>query len=121
MSDTLRAKVIHLANTRPELREHLLPILKQAARLPAERYEVVESKRWFNKKTNATASLFGAVPWTSPSEKNDWELQTVGWTVRDNDRGTVGIGRQPWKSRSEAQAWVDKEQERMEEIRRRQF
>lgn len=29
-----------------------------------------------------------------------------GWTVRDNVRGTVGIGREPWKSRQEAEKWV---------------
>lgn len=32
MSDhKLRSKLIHLANTKPELREHLLPILKEAS------------------------------------------------------------------------------------------
>ena len=31
MSDDLRSRVIRLAHARPELRRHLLPLLKQAA------------------------------------------------------------------------------------------
>lgn len=67
--------------------------------------EAIPSKRWRNKKTGAIASLYGAVPWTTPAEKADWEVETVGWTVR-NDNGTIGIGREPWKTKEEADAYV---------------
>jgi len=71
---------------------------------------VIPSKRWVNRKTGRTASIYGAQPWSSPVEEADWEIETVGWTVRDNVSGTVGIGRIPWTTQEEAQAWVDKKQ-----------
>lgn len=36
MSDSLRSKVIRLAHQNPELRPHLLPLLKEAAKAPAK-------------------------------------------------------------------------------------
>jgi hypothetical protein len=81
------------------------------------RYEVIESKVW-KRDDGATASIYGAVPWVTASEEKRWEMITRGYTVRDNERGTVGIGRQPWPTRAEAQAWVDKENARLEEARR---
>jgi hypothetical protein len=81
------------------------------------RFEVIESKHWV-RDDGRTASLYGAVPWVSPSEEKRWKIASRGYTVRDNERGTVGIGRQPWATRAEAQAWVDKETARLEEARR---
>ncbi len=70
-----------------------------------KRYEVVESKYWKNTRTGATASLTGACPyWGDPS---GWEIASRGWTVRDNKTNTVGVGRTPWKTREEAQSFVD--------------
>lgn len=63
--------------------------------------EVIESKRWRNVNTNATASIYGAVPYTSDADKPNWIIETVGWTWR-NDNGTVGLGRAPAKTREEA-------------------
>lgn len=63
--------------------------------------EVIESKRWRNTKTNATASLYGACPWTSDADKQAWVLEVVGWTWRNAD-GTIGLGRVPAKTREEA-------------------
>lgn len=80
------------------------------------RYEVIESKHWV-RDDGRTASIYGAVPWVSPSEEKRWKIVPRGYTVRDNERGTVGIGRQPWATRAEAQAWVDKETARLEEAR----
>lgn len=80
------------------------------------RFDVIESKVW-KRDDGRTASIYGAVPWTSPNEEKRWKIVTRGYTVRDNDRGTVGIGRQPWTTRAEAQAWVDKEQARLAEAR----
>lgn len=69
------------------------------------RYEVIESKTW-KRDDGATASIYGAVPWTSSSEEKRWKIVPRGFTVRDNVSGTVGIGKQPWATRAEAQAWV---------------
>lgn len=72
------------------------------------RFEVIESKRWVNTKNGSTASIYGASPWTSAAEKNDWQLQNAGWTLRDNNTGIVGVGRQPWASKQEAQEAANK-------------
>ncbi len=63
--------------------------------------EIVESKYWYNTKTERTASIYGAVPWTNDLFKPDWEIRTRGYTWR-LDNGTVGLGRQPVKTFSEA-------------------
>jgi hypothetical protein len=88
-----------------EMRELAARIEKVAAR----KGEVIESKRWKHKESGATASLFGAVPWSgAPGDrKEDWQLEGVGWTIRWDD-GTVGIGRQPFKSKAEAEEHLEK-------------
>ena len=70
------------------------------------RYEVIESKAW-RCDDGRTASIYGAQPWTSVLEAERWKIEPRGFTVRDNVSGTVGIGRAPWPTRAEAQAWVD--------------
>lgn len=71
--------------------------------------EVIESKQWRHKGTKATASLYGAVPWSGApgDQEKDWRLESVGWTIRWED-GTIGIGRQPFKSKEEAEEWLEK-------------
>lgn len=81
------------------------------------RYEVIESKSW-KRDDGATASIYGAVPWTSSSEEKRWKIVPRGFTVRDNVSGTVGIGKQPWATRAEAQAWVDAQTAREAERKR---
>jgi len=80
-----------------------------------DRYDVIESKVW-KRDDGATASPYGASPWTTASEEKRWKLITRGYTVRDNERGTIGIGRVPWATRAEAQAWADKETARLAEL-----
>lgn len=63
---------------------------------------VVESRMWVNQRTGATASLFGAVPWMSESERADWTVVTRGWTW-ELANGTVGLGRVPAKTKAEAE------------------
>jgi hypothetical protein len=70
------------------------------------RYTVIESKAW-KCDDGRTASLYGAVPWTSEGEASRWKLVTRGYTVQDNVTGTIGIGRVPWPTRAEAEAWAD--------------
>lgn len=64
--------------------------------------EIIESKYWFNKKTNQSASIFGAIPWTNEMSRQDWELVSRGFTWR-LDNGTTGLGRMPVKTREEAE------------------
>jgi hypothetical protein len=71
------------------------------------RYDVIESRRW-KRDDGRTASIYGAVPWVSDAERGRWAIESVGFTVRDNQRGTVGIGRAPWPTREEAEAWVSR-------------
>jgi hypothetical protein len=75
--------------------------------------EVIESKHWKHKDTGATASLYGAVPWSgSPGDKKeDWKLESVGWTIQWED-GTIGIGRQPFKTKEEAEDFLEKHEQR---------
>lgn len=63
--------------------------------------EVIESKRWVNKLTGRTASIYGAVPYTGESDKPNWSIEKVGYTWR-LDNGTIGLGRQAAKTREEA-------------------
>jgi hypothetical protein len=63
--------------------------------------EVIESKCWQNKITGATASIYGSVPYFSDKDKQDWEVITRGYTWR-LDNGTVGLGRMPANTMSEA-------------------
>jgi hypothetical protein len=71
-------------------------------------FEVIESEVW-RSNTGRTASIYGALPWISEAQRisEGWEMVTTGYTVRDTVANTVGIGREPWKTRAEAQAWVD--------------
>ncbi len=63
--------------------------------------EVIESRHYRNTITNNTASLYGAVPWQNASEAENWIIETRGYTWRLDD-GTIGLGRQPVKTKSEA-------------------
>lgn len=68
--------------------------------------EVIPSRRWVH-TSGRQASPYGAVPWTSEADRENWTMETVGWTIQHPD-GTIGIGRQPFTTKEEAQAWVDK-------------
>lgn len=62
--------------------------------------EVIHSREWFNPETGATASIYGAVPFQG--EQGAWIVRTVGYTWL-TDTGTVGIGRRPASTQSEAE------------------
>lgn len=59
--------------------------------------EIIPAKVWENKKDGRHVSIYGACP----GPKNEWEIVQIGWTWR-NENGTVGLGRQPAKTRKEA-------------------
>ncbi len=68
---------------------------------------VIESRRYRNIINNRTASIYGAAPWYSESEKANWIVETVGFTW-ELDNGTIGLGRVPAKTREEAEVVMDK-------------
>ena len=70
--------------------------------------KVIPAKKWKHKSTGATASLYGAVPWSGSKgdEKSDWEMVEEGWTIQHPD-GTIGIGKPPFKSKGEAEKWIE--------------
>lgn len=70
------------------------------------KYTVIESRRWFNPVSGRSASLYGCAPFVG--EQGDWVIQSCGWTVRNNRNNTVGIGRQPWETKAEAEAFAAK-------------
>jgi hypothetical protein len=61
--------------------------------------DIIESKHWLNTETGQTASIYGAVPWIG--EQGPWQIVVRGYTWR-LDNGTVGLGRQPAKTKTEA-------------------
>ena len=72
------------------------------------RFEVIPARKWRNSATGATASLYGAAPYVSEADKADWTVETVGWTIRNNRDGTIGIGRSPFVTKEEADAYIVK-------------
>lgn len=60
------------------------------------KYEIVKNKVWFDKKTNQTYSIFGAIP------NDNLELQERGWTLYNPKNNTYGIGRKPFVTYFEA-------------------
>lgn len=69
------------------------------------RYEVIPSRCYQHKETGMKASLCGAHP-AADGNTDAWEVIQVGWTVRDHKRNVVGIGRQPWATKEEADTWA---------------
>jgi hypothetical protein len=64
--------------------------------------KVIPSRVWRDVTTGKTASIYGCKP-----EGGDWFIETVGWTWL-NDNGTVGLGRVPAKTESEAIEIMDR-------------
>ena len=68
-------------------------------------FDIVESKRWVC-NDGRTASIYGSCPWVSDSERNQWKIEIVGFTVQHKKTGTVGINRRPWTTLNEAENWL---------------
>ena len=68
-------------------------------------FDIVESKKWVC-DDGRTASIYGSCPWVSASERDQWRVQIVGYTVRHKKTGIVGIGRKPWETLEEAEKWL---------------
>lgn len=63
--------------------------------------EVIEYKVWVN-ADGRKASVSGALP-----AGEGWAIEVQGFTIRHPD-GTTGLGRKPFETHAEAQAWVDR-------------
>jgi len=70
------------------------------------KYEIIPHRYWYNRKTGARASLYGAVPWTNSTDAQEWERVIDGWTIRNNKTGTVGTYRTPVATMGEAHALI---------------
>lgn len=79
--------------------------------------EVVESQIWRH-TSGRTASIYGAVPYTSEADRQNWKIEIVGFTWYDTRTNTYGLGRRPAKTREEAQEVADKINRETEERRR---
>jgi len=71
------------------------------------RYEIIESKSW-KRDDGMTASLYGAIPWTSEAEKSRWIIKVRGYTLHDTKDNTIGLGHKPFKTIEEAQELANK-------------
>lgn len=69
--------------------------------------KIIESKHWKNKMTGETASIYGAVPYWNDAKKNQWSIETRGYTWK-LDNGTIGLGRKPVKTYAEAKEVMNK-------------
>ena len=69
--------------------------------------EVIESKQWRNTKTGQTASIYGAVPYCSEQDKQNWIIEKCGYTWK-RANGTIGLGRKPAKTYKEAVEVMEK-------------
>lgn len=54
-----------------------------------KRYEIIPKQFWENKVTGATASVYGATPWISDADRDNWERVVRGASLRDNRLNTV--------------------------------
>lgn len=65
---------------------------------------VVESRSWRH-PSGRTASIYGAHPARSAAERDEWRVETRGFTWECDD-GTIGCCRTPAATREEAEAFM---------------
>jgi len=66
---------------------------------------IVPYRVWRN-VNGSTASVCGAVPYRTSAEAEGWKVEDAGFTVYDAKRNTYGIGRPPFKTKEEGEAWL---------------
>jgi hypothetical protein len=70
-------------------------------------YEVVPYSYDLHKPTGRKFTRgYGGPPGIRGSKPEDWEVVPAGFTVKNRSTGTTGIGREPWKTRGEAEQWL---------------
>ncbi len=70
-------------------------------------YEIIKHKVWFNNKTNQTASIFGAVPYSNDIQKSDWIIQERGFTIYNKKLNITGTGNKPFTTYFQALNWIN--------------
>lgn len=73
----------------------------------ATKVKIVPSFKWVHQITAQWVSIYGAVPWTTPSEKKLWKKEQVGWTTYNVNDNTYGFGRQPFSSEDNLRAFLE--------------
>lgn len=73
-------------------------------------YQVVPYRVWQH-PDGRRASIHGSYP------GEGWSIVRAGWTVENTRTGCTGIGRKPWETEVEANAWAMAENMRLEAIR----
>lgn len=53
-------------------------------------WKVIEKKRWVNKSTGQTASIYGSVPYTNETEAANWFIEVSGYTLKNTLHNTIG-------------------------------
>ena len=67
---TLRASVIRLASEKPELRQHLLPLLRISAKVYRFPEGTMDEKTWVSQYADRVEALY--VPWESLMDRRKW-------------------------------------------------
>lgn len=62
---------------------------------------IIPYRVWRHKVTGKTASIYGA----NPIPLDAYEVVTAGFTT-ENDNGTVGVGRKPFETREQGEAYA---------------
>jgi hypothetical protein len=52
------------------------------------RYELAQMHQWRHKVSGATASPFGACPWTNDADRPNWTYEACGYGYIDTREGT---------------------------------
>jgi hypothetical protein len=69
------------------------------------KYEVIPARHYRCKCHGKSYGMVTALP---HGKWEDFEVVTEGWTVLNPYTNQEGIGREPWKTRKEAQDYADK-------------
>ncbi len=67
---------------------------------------IVPSIVWQHRTTGQRASIYGAVPWTSPYAMPFWEKRQIGWTTFNVNENTYGFGREPFATKEGIEAFL---------------
>jgi len=68
--------------------------------------KIIPARVWVHQGNGATASIYGACPWTNPADKGYWIIEHRGYTWECIDhRGnvTIGLCRKPAETQEEAE------------------
>lgn len=65
---------------------------------------VIPNTFYRHKSSGRKASFYGAGPWASAAEKDQWEIVTDGFTWKDDWSGTIGLSRPPAATKEDAES-----------------